>query len=136
MSKTDKVKATGRFGSRYGVGIRRRVLKIEKTQKKRHKCPSCGFLKSKRMAAGIYVCKKCGAKFSGGAYKPVTISGAIVKKMVTQREFTPHLKELVDAKEHAEEGPESETPTGTEKQIARKEKHLRKRREKDKNEKK
>ena len=98
MGRTKKVKTTGRFGSRYGVGIRRRVIKIEAMQKKKHKCPKCGFLRIKRLAAGIFECQKCKARLAGGAYLPETMSGSIVRKMVVQKAFLPHAKELREAK--------------------------------------
>ena len=99
MGRTKKVKTTGRFGSRYGVGIRRRVIKIEAVQKKKHKCPKCGFLRVKRLAAGIYECKKCKTRIAGGAYLPETMSGSIVRKMVTQKAFVSHAKELREVRE-------------------------------------
>ena len=99
MGSTRKVKTTGRFGSRYGVGIRKRVIKVETKQKQKHTCPECGFKKVKRLAAGLYVCNKCSLKFAGGAYIPVTMSGSIVKKMVTQKSFLPYLSELIDSEE-------------------------------------
>lgn len=70
MAKTKKVGPTGRFGSRYGKKVRERVLKIEKKQRQRHICPSCKMKYVKRVAAGIYVCKKCGTKFASAAYYP------------------------------------------------------------------
>tara|TARA_Y100000310_G_C20258423_1_gene612468 strand:- start:97 stop:648 length:552 start_codon:yes stop_codon:yes gene_type:complete len=99
MGKTLKVKTAGRFGSRYGVGIRKRVIKVETLQKAKHRCPDCGFDKVKRTATGIYECKKCSAKFAGGAYVPETMSGSIVRKMVTQKAFLPYAKELIEVKE-------------------------------------
>jgi large subunit ribosomal protein L37Ae len=62
MGNTKKVKSTGRFSSRYGVGIRKRVLKVEEHQKALDACPFCGFKKVKRKAAGLFICNKCGAK--------------------------------------------------------------------------
>lgn len=103
MAETKKVKSTGRFGSRYGVGIRKRVLKIEKKQRLQHTCPACGFRRIKRVAPGIYNCKKCNLRFSGGAYLPTTMGGTVVNKMVAQRKFLPHLKELIEAKQPVEE---------------------------------
>jgi len=107
MGNTQKVGSTGRFGSRYGVGIRKRVVKIEKIQKRKHKCPQCGFEKVKRKAAGIYACAKCKAEFAGGAYTPETMSGSIVKKMVSQKSFLPNMNELLEAKESQQEMPEA-----------------------------
>lgn len=70
MSKTKKVGSTGRFGVRYGIKLRQRVLDVEKRQKQKHKCPYCRKLKVKRVAAGIFLCKKCDSKFTGKAYWP------------------------------------------------------------------
>jgi len=61
---------TGRFGSRYGRGVKKKVAEIEKVQKMRHVCPKCGMLYVKRISTGIWFCKKCGTKFAGAAYVP------------------------------------------------------------------
>jgi large subunit ribosomal protein L37Ae len=84
---TKKVKSTGRFGSRYGVGIRKRLLKLENRQKNLSACPFCGFKKVKRKAAGLFTCNKCGAKFTGGAYVTETLAGKSIKKIVNQKSF-------------------------------------------------
>ena len=97
MSSTKKVKSAGRFGSRYGVGIRKRLLKVEQKQKEAFACPSCGYPNVKRQAAGIFDCKKCGSRFAGGAYYPETLTGRIVAKMVSQKSFLPNLGELIAA---------------------------------------
>jgi len=62
---TKKVGSTGRFGARYGKKVRR---KVEKIQRKPHQCPYCSSLRAKRIASGIWYCKKCDAKFTGRAY--------------------------------------------------------------------
>lgn len=99
MGNTKKVKSAGRYGAKFGVGLRKRLVKVESKQKKKVKCPKCGFKKIKRLAIGIYNCKKCNAKFSGGAYFPNTLSGTIVRKMVSQKSFLPNLAELTAIKE-------------------------------------
>ncbi len=88
MSKTKKVGLTGRFGSRYGVGIRKRLLKTEKLQRQKQECPNCGKKNVKRLAKGIFQCNSCGFKFAGGAYIPETLTGKLVKKMVLQKKFS------------------------------------------------
>ena len=93
MGDTKKVKSAGRFGSRYGVGIRKRILKVESRQHSKHTCPYCGFGKIKREAPGIFSCRKCGKRFTGGAYVPVTMSGSIVSKMVTQKRISSSARE-------------------------------------------
>ncbi len=68
--KTKKVGSAGRFGARYGKKIRTRVIAIEKEQKRKHKCPYCLRLTVKRLAAGLFSCKKCEQVFTGKAYVP------------------------------------------------------------------
>jgi len=104
MHATKKVKSAGRFGSRYGRGIRDRVINVEERQRKLHECPSCGFSKAKRVSTGLFRCRKCNAVFTGGAYYPNTMAGTIVKKMVSQRKFIPLVKELIEAREETSMG--------------------------------
>ncbi|RLJ10265.1 MAG: 50S ribosomal protein L37ae [Candidatus Aenigmatarchaeota archaeon] len=69
MGRTKKVGVAGKFGVRYGRVLRERYKKI--CSYKEYKCPNC--LKTggvKRVSAGIWMCKKCGIKFAGKAYKP------------------------------------------------------------------
>jgi large subunit ribosomal protein L37Ae len=101
MANTKKVKSTGRYGSRYGVGIKKRVLKVEEKQKKKVVCPFCGFKTIKRLAAGLFTCKKCGAKFTGGAYEAETLIGKTIKKMVNQKSFVAQAAELIKVTEEA-----------------------------------
>ncbi len=70
MGKKKKVGSAGRFGARYGKRIRNLVASVEKMQRQRHVCPKCGMPYVRRVAAGIWECKKCGAKFAGMAYRP------------------------------------------------------------------
>ena len=67
---TKKVGSTGRFGVRYGVTLKQKVLAIEKRKKVKHLCPSCTGLTVKRVAKGIWNCKKCNHTFTGKAYTP------------------------------------------------------------------
>ena len=60
-----------RFGSRYGRTIRADVARIEKDVRRKHKCSLCSKVGVKRVAAGIWECQKCGAKFTGRAYTPI-----------------------------------------------------------------
>lgn len=96
---TKKVYSTGRFGSRYGVGIRKRVIKVEARQRAKKKCPECKLGNLKRRAAGIYFCSKCEKEFAGGAYVPETMTGSLIKKMVSQKKFSSELKEEEEPKE-------------------------------------
>jgi large subunit ribosomal protein L37Ae len=69
MSHTKKVGITGRFGPRYGISIRARILKV--TAKKTKECPYCKKKRVKRTSAGIWECDKCKAKFTGGTHVPI-----------------------------------------------------------------
>jgi large subunit ribosomal protein L37Ae len=69
--RTKKVGSVGRFGPRYGVKIRRRILEVETVRKAAHLCPRCQAMKVRRVGSGIWACRKCGLTFAGGAYRPV-----------------------------------------------------------------
>ena len=70
MGRTKKIGAAGKFGARYGIKIRKRFLEVNKKLKSKNMCPSCQSDKLKRVSSGIYECKKCGKKMTGGAYTP------------------------------------------------------------------
>ncbi len=67
---TKKVGPLGRYGVRYGRGLKAKVLGIEKLQRGRHQCPYCTKKAVRRVASGIWHCKKCDTKFAGKAYVP------------------------------------------------------------------
>jgi len=68
MTKTKKIKHSGRFGVRYGIVTKARINKIEAKQRKKQKCPFCKAFKLKREAAGIWFCNKCKRRFASSAY--------------------------------------------------------------------
>jgi len=79
FSHTKIVGPAGRYGARYGMGIRRKVTTIEVKQRGKHRCPSCrSLVRLERLAFGIWRCPKCGHTFAGGAYVPQTILGKTV----------------------------------------------------------
>lgn len=61
-------KGVKRYGTRYGRTIKRKLGKIEAQQKADYACPQCAYKAVKRLAAGIWMCKKCDAKFTSRAY--------------------------------------------------------------------
>ena len=66
-----------RFGARYGRRVKHKLAEIEAVQKGKHTCPYCRAPKVKRMAAGIWECKKCESKFTGRAY---SIRKSVIKE--------------------------------------------------------
>ena len=80
--RTKKVGPAGRFKARYGVRARTKVRDVEIQQKKKHPCPKCGQNAVKRSGAGIWMCRKCGNTFAGGAYLPKTAQGLDVDKVL------------------------------------------------------
>lgn len=60
-------KMGGTFGPHYGRKIRARVVAVKKKQNAKQECPKCG-KDSKRISSGVYECRTCGKKFTGGAY--------------------------------------------------------------------
>ncbi|NOZ81433.1 MAG: 50S ribosomal protein L37ae [DPANN group archaeon] len=67
MADTTKSPAK-RLGSRYGRRVRHKLKDIEILQKKSYKCPYCNAIRVRRLAAGIWQCSKCKAKFANKAY--------------------------------------------------------------------
>ena len=68
MEPEEKLGSVKRFGARYGRKTKLKFSKIEAEQRKLHKCPYCSKIAVKRVALGIWQCRKCNAKFSGKAY--------------------------------------------------------------------
>ncbi len=75
MEKVEKLGSAKRFAARYGSKPKHKFAKIEKEQRKKHKCPYCNNIKVKRVAVGIWHCRKCNAKFTGKAYSVSKLVG-------------------------------------------------------------
>ncbi|MBN4049253.1 50S ribosomal protein L37ae [archaeon AH-315-M20] len=84
MQKIDKLGSAKRFGARYGTKTKHKFAKIEREQRRKHKCPYCNNVKVKRVAVGIWHCRKCDSKFTGKAYS--------VKKTIVVEESTTEEK--------------------------------------------
>jgi len=80
MGRTKKVGSTGRFGTRYGSTLRKRVRKTDDSSKSKHQCPSCSSIKVKRASIGIWQCSFCGFRFTGGSWAPETPGGKIASR--------------------------------------------------------
>ena len=84
--RTKKLGPAGRFGPRYGLKIRNLVKKIEEVQRRKdHRCPVCGSRAVKRIGTGLWMCRKCGAVFAGGAYAPTTIIKKEVDRIIESK---------------------------------------------------
>jgi len=94
--RTLKAGIAGRLGPRYGVRIRRRVQEVEELQKQRHPCPRCLARNVKRVASGVWKCRRCGLAFAGGAYRPVVTTSI-------KRELPPTAEEAAAAEKEEEE---------------------------------
>ncbi|MBA3043781.1 MAG: 50S ribosomal protein L37ae [Candidatus Thermoplasmatota archaeon] len=70
--KTKKSGLSAKFGARYGVSVKSRLKTVEMKAKKKYTCPKCSYTSVRRVSAGIWECRHCGLKFTGGAYVPVT----------------------------------------------------------------
>tara|TARA_B100000530_G_scaffold274271_1_gene187100 strand:- start:1144 stop:1518 length:375 start_codon:yes stop_codon:yes gene_type:complete len=70
--RTQKLGATAKYGSRYGVSVRRRAGAALKKKSKLYTCPKCHYIKVRRKSAGIWHCNKCDYTFSGGVWEPFT----------------------------------------------------------------
>ena len=74
--------SSGRFGCRYGRFVRKRVNEIEKISRAMHRCPKCDMESVARKGTGICECRKCGYKFAGGTYQPVTPTMKIAQRQI------------------------------------------------------
>jgi len=64
---SDRKKLHARIGPRAGRRTRKAYLDTDTKQRQRQECPYCGG-KAKKQSAGVFLCEKCGAKFTAGAY--------------------------------------------------------------------
>ena len=97
MSKKEGLGSVKRFGARYGRKTKLKFSKVETEQRKLHKCPYCSKVAVKRLALGIWQCRKCNAKFAGKAY---SVSMKITTKDIKEAE--PEIVQEEEASETAE----------------------------------
>ena len=69
MAETKHLRSLRGLGARYGRRIRLKVAQVEAMHRGRHPCPYCGYVQVKRIAAGIWSCRKCNVTFTGRAYQ-------------------------------------------------------------------
>ncbi len=97
MAEIEKYGSVKRFGARYGRKLKERFGKIELEQRKKQKCPYCSAPKVKRIAVGIWECRKCKTKFTGKAYsvsKKITFKEETKESPVIEEEIKKEAKEV------------------------------------------
>ena len=105
MKSEEGLGSVKRFGARYGRKPKLKFSKIEAEQRKLHKCPYCSKTAVKRMALGIWNCRKCNAKFAGKAY---SVSKIIIPKEAQETvEETQSMKEEIGQQEAGEASEEA-----------------------------
>jgi large subunit ribosomal protein L37Ae len=70
--RTKKVGSSGRYGTRYGLSVKKQMKVVEANKSSKYTCPRCSKKNVKRVSAGVWECRSCELKFTGGAYQPVT----------------------------------------------------------------
>ncbi len=80
MGGTYKVGPSGSFGPRYGTVPRKRYATVITELRAAHECPQCHVSAVRRMSVGIWLCDRCGFKFAGGAYTPITKLGQVAER--------------------------------------------------------
>ena len=104
MEKIEKLGSAKRFGARYGSKPKHKFAKIEKEQRKKHKCPYCSAIKVKRISIGIWHCRRCNAKFTGKAYsvsKAITFGEEGTEEKEVMVEEAMEEDEAIEQKEAA-----------------------------------
>ena len=100
MKSEEGLGSVKRFGARYGRKPKVKFSKIETEQRKLHKCPYCNKIAVKRLAMGIWECRKCDAKFTGKAYS--------VSRTIIPKEAKEIIEEPVAVQEETEASEESQ----------------------------
>ena len=111
MVKTKLVSASGRFGVRYGVSVRRRIADIEAKQRQKQLCIFCGGI-AKRLSKGIWLCKRCGKKFAGHTYFLEQAQKLSTEEKVAQSAQTKVLNKEKAVIEEAKQKKDKKTKTG------------------------
>jgi large subunit ribosomal protein L37Ae len=79
---TQKLGITGKYGTRYGATLRKRMKSIEESQHRKYVCQACGKLSVKRTCVGIWKCRSCKQKFAGAAYSTVSVAGQTFNALI------------------------------------------------------
>ncbi|EJW01602.1 ribosomal protein L37a [Edhazardia aedis USNM 41457] len=80
--RTKKVGIVGKYGTRYGSTLRKRIKPYEESQRSKYECNACGKMRVRREVVGIWKCRACSYTFAGGAYVPATIASTHIKSTI------------------------------------------------------
>ena len=81
MVKKKRKKAGALLGTKGGLSVRRKWLKVVTSARAKHKCPRCLSKSVKRVSIGLWKCRNCGYTFAGGAYTPTTKLGEAAERL-------------------------------------------------------
>ncbi|KAK3378443.1 ribosomal L37ae protein family-domain-containing protein [Podospora didyma] len=65
---TSQQKSVSPANTAYGASLRKQIKRLEITQSARYVCAFCGKKSVKRVATGIWECRRCKKTLAGGAY--------------------------------------------------------------------
>ena len=111
MGRTYKAGPSGSFGARFGTVARKRYSTLVTELRTRHECPQCHVIAVRRLSVGIWLCRSCGFKFSGGAYAPRTKLGEIAERASRAGVASTVVAELKAEKARKEFEAKSKMPT-------------------------
>mgnify|MGYP001053256455 CR=1 FL=1 len=120
--KVKKVGPAGSFGARYGTVARRRYAEVIAGMRVPHECPRCHVRAVRRLAVGVWSCRKCGVKFSGGAYLPTTKLGEVARRAAREGLAAGLLAAELKAKAEARASEEKAAAAAREKRKRRRRK--------------
>lgn len=81
MPRRSKNAGVGALKTKYGAPLRKRYARVVQMAKSVYVCPRCRMRKVRRVSVGVWKCFKCGYKFAGGAYQPVTEIGRVASRI-------------------------------------------------------
>jgi large subunit ribosomal protein L37Ae len=120
--KVKKVGPSGSFGPRYGTIARRRYAEVIAAMRIPRECPRCHVRAIKRVSVGVWNCRKCGVKFTGGAYLPVTKLGEVSRRAAKEGIAAGLLAAELKAKAEARASEEKTAAEAREKRRRRRKK--------------
>ncbi|XP_044101354.1 60S ribosomal protein L37a-like [Neovison vison] len=85
--RTKKIRILGKYGTRYGVSLRKMVKKIEISQHTQYTCSFCGKTKMRRQAVGFWRCGSCMKTIAGGTWTYNITSALMAKSAIRLKQL-------------------------------------------------